>query len=305
MTPYYAYGLRIASDCPLLFPRAADGACDLHIAFAGVSTDLAPASTRSLTRDGDDWCLTYADAARLWVAYRWNAADARLTVVTNQDWAACVYPLTGVVMAVLLALSGRTVLHGAALAVNDRAIVLLGDSGQGKSTLAAALVACGGALLTDDVVRLVPGATGYHATAGVPRLSLGSEARGRLLARLPGATAHADRHDRAKTLVEVPGAALEVPVSAIVVLAPFGDPAAGPALTSLGPVAASVAIARNIYGKAWVRPLDKAHLADCAALAAAVPTWRLDRPRSLDRLDHACDMLIAATAATEFSGTER
>jgi hypothetical protein len=298
MTLYYAYGLRIASDCPLHFPRAADGACDLSIVFAGVSTALAPPpSSRSLTRDGGDWCLTYADAARLYVAYRWDAAAARLTVSTNQGWAACDYPLTGVVMAVLLALSGNSVLHGAALALDDRAIVLLGDSGLGKSTLAAALVAHGARLLTDDVVRLLPRGAGYSVTAGVPRLSLGSEARDRLLARVAGAAVHADRHDRAKTLVEVPAAAREAPAAAIVILAPLGDQVVDPALTPLGPAAASVAIARNIYGKTWIRPLDNAHLADCAALAAAVPTYRLDRPMSLDRLDRACHLLIAAATA--------
>lgn len=297
MTLYYAYGLRIASACLLHFPRAADGACDLSIVFAGVSTELVPPSSRSLTRDGDDWCLTYADAARLWVAYRWDAAGARLIVSTNQDWAACDYPLTGVVMAVLLALLGKTVLHGAALALDDRAIVLLGDSGLGKSTLAAALVGRGARLLTDDVVRLLPRGAGYSVTAGVPRLSLDGDARDRLIARVPGATVHADRHDRAKTLVEVPAAAHEVPAAAIVILAPLGDPGAAPALAPLGPAAASVAIARNIYGKAWIRSLDNAHLADCAALAAAVPTCRLDRPTSLDRLDLACDLLIAATTA--------
>src|SRR3569623_2305082 len=171
MTLYYAYGVRIASACPLHFPRAADGACDLSIVFAGVSTELVPPSSRSLTRDGDDWCLTYADAARLWVAYRWDAAGARLIVSRHQDWAASGYPLTGVVMAVLLAFLGMPVLHGAALALDDRAIVLLGVSGLGKSTLAAALVGRGARLLTDDVVRLLPRGAGFCVMAGVLCLS--------------------------------------------------------------------------------------------------------------------------------------
>jgi hypothetical protein len=300
MTCYQAYGLRIASDCPLLFARAPAGPCDLRIAFAGVTTERAPPGSprRALTRDGDDWCLTYTDAARAWVAYRWHATDALLTIATNQHWAACAYPLTGVAMATLLALSGKTVLHGAALALQGRAILLLGDSGQGKSTLAAALVMRGAGLLTDDVVRLVGTSAGYEATAGVPRLSLDREARDRLLASCPGATAHGERHDRAKTLVEVP-AAHDIPVAAIIVLGPLGNEVAEPALTRLGPAAASVAMARNIYGKTWIRPLDRAHLADCAALAAAVPTFRLDRPNALDRLDRACDLLIAAAAPAE------
>jgi hypothetical protein len=296
---YRAYGLRITSDCALQFaPARFDGAGDLCVIFAGVSN--APAapgqSDRALTRDDSGWCLTYANVARQWVAYRWDAADARLTIGTNQNWAACEYPLTGVVMAVLLALSGRTVLHGAALAVNGRALVLLGDSGHGKSTLAAALIARGASLLTDDVVRLQRGDDGYRATAGVPRLSLDGDAVKRLIARVPAVAVRVERHDRAKTLVEVPGAAETVPVGVIVQLAPIGAPDAACTLTPLAPTSAALAVARNIYGAAWIRALDAAHLADCAALAAIMPTFRLDRPHALNRLETTCDLLCGALA---------
>ncbi len=297
MNRYRAYGLRIAADRALPFtPANFDGAADLWVTFAGVPADPpAPGQpARALTRDDAGWRLTYADAAHQWVAYRWDAAEARLTIGTNQDWAACEYPLTGVVMAVLLSLSGHTVLHGAALAMNGRAIVLLGDSGRGKSTLAAALIARGASLLTDDVVRLQRSDDGYRATAGVPRLSLDGAMVEHLLARVPAATVQVERGDRPKTLVEVPGAVDAVPVGLIVQLGPLGAPATGCVLTPLAPASAAVAMARNIYGTAWIRSLDAAHLADCAALATIVPTCRLDRPRALERLDVACDLLCEA-----------
>ena len=55
-------------------------------------------------------------------------------------------------------LQGKLALHGAAVAVGGRAMILLGRSGQGKSTLAASLCARAGAtLFSDDAVALDPG----------------------------------------------------------------------------------------------------------------------------------------------------
>jgi hypothetical protein len=58
------------------------------------------------------------------------------------------------VLAVALTLQGEEPLHGTAVRLQNRAIGLLGESGTGKSTLAAYLLADGGALVTDDMLRI-------------------------------------------------------------------------------------------------------------------------------------------------------
>ena len=63
-------------------------------------------------------------------------------------------PLLGSVLAALLEQRGLFALHGGALVFGKSAAVFLGDKGQGKSTLNAALNCAGFPLLNDDVTAL-------------------------------------------------------------------------------------------------------------------------------------------------------
>ena len=66
--------------------------------------------------------------------------------------------LAGTVSAFLLALRGETVLHASAVAIDGAALAFVGQSGRGKSTLAALLcVETGHELVTDDVLTVDPG----------------------------------------------------------------------------------------------------------------------------------------------------
>ncbi len=60
--------------------------------------------------------------------------------------------LFGTVFAYLLQYKGYLVLHGSAIAVQDKVMIFSGESGAGKSTLASAMVDRGYHLVTDDVV---------------------------------------------------------------------------------------------------------------------------------------------------------
>jgi hypothetical protein len=63
-------------------------------------------------------------------------------------------PLLGTVMAVVLQQRGCLVLHGSAILIDGKVIILLGHKGQGKSTLAASLSKQGFLLLSDDICAL-------------------------------------------------------------------------------------------------------------------------------------------------------
>lgn len=76
-------------------------------------------------------------------------------------------------------------LHGSAVALNDRGLLITGDPGSGKSQLAAELVALGAGLVADDWVVIERGrAVGLVMSAPGPIQGL-LELRGIGLVRLP------------------------------------------------------------------------------------------------------------------------
>ena len=81
--------------------------------------------------------------------------------------------LLGSVAGAVMIQRGMLVLHGNALARNGEAIVCLGDSGMGKSTLAYALMCQGWELLADDLVAITPE---LHVLPGIPRIKLWADA---------------------------------------------------------------------------------------------------------------------------------
>jgi hypothetical protein len=62
--------------------------------------------------------------------------------------------LLGPIMAFVIALRGTPSLHASAVAVGDQAIALVGSSGAGKSTTAAAFASLGYPVLSDDILPL-------------------------------------------------------------------------------------------------------------------------------------------------------
>jgi hypothetical protein len=84
--------------------------------------------------------------------------------------------LLGPIMGFLLRLRGITCLHASCIAVGERALALVGSSGAGKSTTAAALTAMGYLCLSDDVLPLLEEQQAVYAIPGYPRLRLWSDA---------------------------------------------------------------------------------------------------------------------------------
>lgn len=81
--------------------------------------------------------------------------------------------LLGSAVGALLIQRGMLVLHGNALEKDGRAIVCLGHSGDGKSTLAYALMQRGWRLLADDLVAITPDGL---VLPGIPRIKLWHDA---------------------------------------------------------------------------------------------------------------------------------
>jgi hypothetical protein len=125
--------------------------------------------------------------------------------------------LTSLALTWLLGPHSRFVLHGGALACDDRAVLVLGRTGSGKSTLAAAALDAGWAVLADDQVVLdasgSPGhpevVHGLHRSPAIPRELGGAHAA--------GGVALGDLRDRAELPRDVLAAG-GVPVAGVVLV---------------------------------------------------------------------------------------
>ena len=62
--------------------------------------------------------------------------------------------LIGPILGTVLRLRGTTVLHACAIGIDGQAVIMLGDAGAGKSSLASAFARQGYPILTDDLVAL-------------------------------------------------------------------------------------------------------------------------------------------------------
>lgn len=80
--------------------------------------------------------------------------------------------LLGPILGLVLRLRGTTCLHASAIAMDDRAIVLLGQAGAGKSTTAAAFAELDYPVLSDDIVPLRAEGDSFLVLPGYPNLRL-------------------------------------------------------------------------------------------------------------------------------------
>lgn len=109
-----------------------------------------------------------------------SADGARIDVyaeATSQSESVYTYLITQLISVALLQ-KGIESLHASAVAVAGKAVVLIGDSGYGKSTLTAALVQQGAQLITDDMLVLEERDGSYQAAPGARRLKLEPETAG-------------------------------------------------------------------------------------------------------------------------------
>lgn len=286
---YRAYGLAFRSDLvmPELRPDAT-GRADVAIRLRPIARPfpLAPAGT-TFEFGRDTHFLAWRSVGRFLIH---GARQIDVDPAPDVGEPLLRLPLVGPVMALLLHLRGMLVLHASAIAVGERSAIFLGDKQAGKSTTAAAMVAAGHRLLTDDILAIDFPLAGLPRIApGFPQIKLSLDAAAAVVddrlepqpPPFPGFEKRQHRlvdrfsHDR-------------VAPSRIYVLT-RGDKAA---VTPLAPGEALTALIRFSYvtrfgARALRGDAAVTHMKQCAALAGAASVSRLEVPGSLDRLDEA------------------
>ncbi|AXQ29307.1 hypothetical protein D0B54_11665 [Solimonas sp. K1W22B-7] len=212
--------------------------------------------------------------------------------------------LLNLVFGLLLLQRGELVLHAAVVETDDGCIALAGESGTGKSTLAAALHARGRRVLSDEfcVVRNIPG-QGPSVVPGPPYLQVWADALSQLgydparlepvrpgLAKhvLPLGSGHADR---------------VLPLRGIHILSPWNGAGAESEALS-GPDRMEACIC-NTYRSECLRPmgLAAAHFAQALKLAGEVPFLRLRTPGYWGAMDQILELLPARPGRSQHPTT--
>jgi hypothetical protein len=166
-------------------------------------------------------------------------------------------------------------LHAAGLALPDgRALALLGESGSGKTTLAAALCAEGHALLSDDVLPVLPDGRVLGLQS---RLCLKQGSWPVVDGFLPArrVSPQIDWFGRPACLVSPPTVHRGEPLPLGVAILPTYSPAAVPRCEPVDPV---TLLRRIVETRAILAPLDQGRLELLLNWVARIPAYRIEYP---------------------------
>ena len=191
--------------------------------------------------------------------------------------------LLGTCLAVLLQQRGSLVLHASAIVVDDCAVLFCGQSGAGKSTMAALMCQEGYSLLNDDTCSLTRNDSGqYTVRADGRMLKLWSTSLEHCTDA--GQTGPQVRLRTDKFYVRPKGSDARPKRVGAVYLLVDGDPGEAPSVERLSSLQGTVALRKNAFRDALVEAMDLegSYFAACAALQRDAGIYLLRRPKNFD-----------------------
>lgn len=284
MFSYVAYGLSIHSDLPLpeLVPGRRSADVTVRFGSTGFSPQEPPEELR-FYRSTDAMYMSRADIGTTMVR------DGREIVVDpapGVEEQQLRLLILGPALAVLLHQRGLLVLHASAVNVAGKVVAFVGESGQGKSTTAAALYAAGHSVVADDVMAVQVDARGGRPIVfpGFPQLKLWPEAAASSLGDTPETLPqiHPRMDKRARRVVrQFPSSSL--PLSRIYIL----DEGETNEIEPLRPQDALMQLIGHSYCAGLIRGTDSGpHFLQCASVVNNVAVAYLKRYRSLSSLSN-------------------
>jgi len=318
MLHYRAYGLNLEANCSLpgLLAVPPGPRPDARILAGSVPPALAAMSEQWYASaphqpGGEPGLQVRCDARHQSFLFRYcDGAEFCVHPESGQIWAdwagrlaledTATYVL-GPVLGFLQRWRGITCLHASAVALGRGAIALVGPTGAGKSTTAAALARAGCPVLADDATALAETAAGFAVQPAYPRLRLWADAVNLLYGRpdaLPRLVPNHPSWDKRFLDVSQTGSGgfqtEPLPLRALYLLAGRRAEATAPRLEAIAPQRALLELIANTYTNYL---LDKSRrqqeFASLSRLVQRVPVRRLIPHRDPARLPDLVALLQA------------
>jgi hypothetical protein len=287
---YRAYGLHIRSEIPLpeLVVSPVDQV-DATIRLEALTNPIDTSCFHGFQLTAEGMYLYWESVGTLLIR---NGREIIVDRVPDADAGRLRLFILGAALGVLLHQRGHFILHASAIAVEDRAVLFVGDKGWGKSTIAATLCKRGHRLLSDDVVPLMATGTTQQVIPAFPQLKLWTDAvtsLGYCLDDFPTLVPHLDKRDCRLSDAFDPS---PVPLQHIFVLG-LGDAIE---IRRMSPQEVLLALMRNSYitrfGAELLQEGDRAdHFLKLTQVAQQVAVWQLLRPRDLSQLSETAQRL--------------
>jgi hypothetical protein len=303
---YRIYGLRVRSDLSLPAMGADDGGeVDLTVRNCGVMprSDSLPSSAVSpdWRQVEKGWQLRYqsrtGEALEFTFDPKGSRLDIRCTLPDRSNDIVAV--LLGAPLAAALHLRGVPVLHASAVVIENRAILVVGTAGAGKSTLTAALVREGASFLSEDLAALAIGGHQILVQPGYPRMRLCGDAlavAGTDVSNQPRVFSEPDAEDkRWLDAGDLAGGlcATAAPLGAVYVLMPRDRDRLAAEIVPLPSFQASLALLAHLYGARWLKIPKAKALEWCARIAGQIPVRVVHAPPGLDRIRETAEAIVA------------
>ena len=282
---YHAFGLilRSAVPLPMLPPAAPDAVTDIDIQIAPapvVPPQAIGVKQHAHVHANQVW-LHIPGVGHYWIGHGREIRIETCASARTLDW---YFYLLGSAMMCALAQRGLLPLHGCAVEIDGNAVLLLGRSGVGKSTLAVWLDQQGYRVLSDDLCAL------HVAEDGAIRV-LPAYAQAKLAPPPPAlhwamTESNGVRSLRDKQYVQLQSAAgvRDCPLAAVYGLTIDSTLAIHP----LSPLPAMQWLVDHTQRKALYQALvgQAIHLHQCAVVARRVPVFRFARTPEIADFQH-------------------
>lgn len=197
------------------------------------------------------------------------------------------------VLPLVLSARGRQVYHASAVAIEGAAVAFLGESGRGKSTLAAAFAVAGTPFLTDDGLVLEHEAGSFHALPSHPSIRLWADSERALV---PAGAERAPEVEYTSKARFLAGAALNFCEQPVPLQRAFflGDGSAQRLrIEPMRPQAAMLELVQNSFILDYqAHARLGSHFEAAASLANQPIHFRLDYPRRFEDLDAVREAIV-------------